>query len=1104
LKDYPTLNHCVRFVLESKGGAPAAAPAPVQAAAAPKPVAAQVTAPASSLREETVRTEIIALVSEKTGYPAEMLDPALDMEADLGIDTVKQAEIFGLIREKYSIPRKENLSLKDYPTLSHCVRFVLESTGGTATAVPAAPTSAAGTARAEEQQRAAAPQAAAAPTPVPAGTDDAIRADVVALVSEKTGYPAEMLELDLDMEADLGIDTVKQAEIFGLIREKYSIPRAEGLSLKDYPTLRHVIGFVQKSTGQAPAAPAAASSAPAPRPAAAPLTHNLRASVAVPAEEDKRAAAAKAEESSRFNPWRVEVYLKPAKSFIPPMAKDRPAVVLVAETKTAEPFVAAIEKAGGTAVVVKTDYASPAEAAEELKKVLKDRKAGGLLNLTALDLPPSFDDMTPNAFDKGYKRTARALFLAAQVLQPDLAEGWVVTLTRMGGTHGCRAKGPFQPLSGALTGLTKALARELPQASVRAVDFDAETAPSQMAELSLGELGSDDPRLEVGFVRGVRHALRLLRHPRPEILPRRVSQKSVFLITGGGGALATELAKDIAGRFKCRLVLLDLLPLPKEASAWARMSDAELKAFKDSMWEELKKDASRKATPVMLEKEFGRVRFAIKVHRNIEELIRLGAKVLYLSGDLNDPAEVAKAAKAAMKEFGQIDYVIHTAGLEESKLLADKKVEQYDRVIRPKAHGAFHLLKAVPVTGAQRWAFFSSVVARFGNIGQADYATANDFLVKLAAHMSAQKRSAVAFDLTAFANVGMAMKGGVTQFLESMGVDFMPPKIGLGMLLDELVYGGGETEVVLTGALGKFDPEGLMAQQAPAQPGGRQLHDEVLTAEPGRFVLEKTFSLESDPWLHDHSIEGVPYIAGVMGLELFAEASAKLLGAPPKAFSQVRYALPIKLLRGRPASVRVRAEKDGKGGELAIETEFVNAQGIKLGGTRTHFTARIHDGGGDPWEGLQKPALPQAGQKFVAGQDAIYTLNFHGPSFQVLAGMYVLNTQELLALYRRPAKALWPRNARTLVWEPLIVEAAFQTCGFRDLHFTKKLTLPDLAGVIERYDHGPAPDELFVYAVYRGPAQMNDGTDRRIYDAVVFDSSYRAWLRLREFRLIAQ
>ncbi len=46
-----------------------------------------------------------------------------------------------------------------------------------------------------------------------------------------------MLDLDLDLEADLGVDTVKQAEMFAAIREIYSIPRDENRKLRDYPTL---------------------------------------------------------------------------------------------------------------------------------------------------------------------------------------------------------------------------------------------------------------------------------------------------------------------------------------------------------------------------------------------------------------------------------------------------------------------------------------------------------------------------------------------------------------------------------------------------------------------------------------------------------------------------------------------------------------------------------------------------------------------------------------------------------------------------------------------------------------------------------------------------
>ena len=91
-------------------------------------------------RVDDVKERLLALVVEKTGYPKDMLDLDLDLEADLGVDTVKQAELFAAIREIYNIPRDENRKLRDYPTLAHVIRFVYENRpdlSGAATPSPA-------------------------------------------------------------------------------------------------------------------------------------------------------------------------------------------------------------------------------------------------------------------------------------------------------------------------------------------------------------------------------------------------------------------------------------------------------------------------------------------------------------------------------------------------------------------------------------------------------------------------------------------------------------------------------------------------------------------------------------------------------------------------------------------------------------------------------------------------------------------------------------------------------------------------------------------------------------------------------------------------------
>ena len=47
-----------------------------------------------------------------------------------------------------------------------------------------------------------------------------VAATLLAVVSEKTGYPAESLDLNLSLDADLGVDSIKRVEILSALQEK--------------------------------------------------------------------------------------------------------------------------------------------------------------------------------------------------------------------------------------------------------------------------------------------------------------------------------------------------------------------------------------------------------------------------------------------------------------------------------------------------------------------------------------------------------------------------------------------------------------------------------------------------------------------------------------------------------------------------------------------------------------------------------------------------------------------------------------------------------------------------------------------------------------------
>ncbi len=194
---------------------------------------------------------LINFVVEQTGYPPEVVELDADLEADLGIDSIKKAQLFGELPEYFDVQATDNLSLDDFPTLRHVMNFLAgasvksDAPAAVANLTPAAPVSPAPVASAPA---AAAPTVAPQAQPAGGGLDPAeLEKFLINFVVEQTGYPPEVVELDADLEADLGIDSIKKAQLFGELSEYFDVQATDNLSLDDFPTLRHVLDFLANS-----------------------------------------------------------------------------------------------------------------------------------------------------------------------------------------------------------------------------------------------------------------------------------------------------------------------------------------------------------------------------------------------------------------------------------------------------------------------------------------------------------------------------------------------------------------------------------------------------------------------------------------------------------------------------------------------------------------------------------------------------------------------------------------------------------------------------------------------------------------------------------------
>ena len=231
---------------------------------------------------------LLNITSEKTGYPVEMLELDMDMEADLGIDSIKRVEILGAMQEMYpDLPQANLEELGDKRTIGEIVEFLQAQISGnvsveielsevkhptlqdsvttvSVTEVEANETADIPTKFAEtviendveiaQTKSEFQPELETTGEIVKASSSDieiaSLAQTLLEITSEKTGYPVEMLELEMDMEADLGIDSIKRVEILGAMQDKYpDLPQGNVEEVGELRTIGQIVEYMEASLG---------------------------------------------------------------------------------------------------------------------------------------------------------------------------------------------------------------------------------------------------------------------------------------------------------------------------------------------------------------------------------------------------------------------------------------------------------------------------------------------------------------------------------------------------------------------------------------------------------------------------------------------------------------------------------------------------------------------------------------------------------------------------------------------------------------------------------------------------------------------------------------
>ncbi len=211
--------------------------------------------------KEKIKNEILEIYSEITKYPKDMLEPSMELEADLGIDTVKQATIYSILTDKYKLALSDGQALSNYPTIGHIINLVLGKLGennaieekqlkGNGKDNPVENECFEEVKQVKDQtgkrkiESTKIESTKIESVEIKSVPED-LETQILKLVSEITLYPVELLDKEMDMESDLGIDTVKQATILSIIRDKFQIPEESANNLSSYNTIGALIDYVK-------------------------------------------------------------------------------------------------------------------------------------------------------------------------------------------------------------------------------------------------------------------------------------------------------------------------------------------------------------------------------------------------------------------------------------------------------------------------------------------------------------------------------------------------------------------------------------------------------------------------------------------------------------------------------------------------------------------------------------------------------------------------------------------------------------------------------------------------------------------------------------------
>jgi acyl transferase domain-containing protein/NAD(P)-dependent dehydrogenase (short-subunit alcohol dehydrogenase family)/acyl carrier protein len=1048
--------------------------APGSDATKPEPVSPAASAPSLVPRGNgSIAGIVIDVVSEKTGYPEEVLELDMQLDADLGIDSIKRVEILSALQDRLpslpSIPPEVLGKLRSLRSIVEAISDPVASNGE--------PTEAAN---------------ASQDLPVNGAPGEMARV-LVETVALKTGYPAEMLELEMRLDTDLGIDSIKRVEIFSAIQDRLPGMRAAGPEeIGTLGTLRDIVAFLE---GRVPAVAEAHGPPPAAARSGAPASATIEEILLESVAEKTGVPIDMPELDMQLD---VDLGIDSANGF-----ESTAGLVL----RTLHPLARPLDLPDGReeialrggGIVWISDDGSPLAAAVERRLTERGYKAkvlgpGEVRSPSPGERLCGLIVLAPrDGSDHGLVTIAfRLMRAAAPALEESAARGGasLLTVSRLDGAFGLSGLGSAAgPISGALAGLAKTAACEWPSVNCKAMDVDAAfDVPEGAARVIVEEFLKRGP-LEVGLSRLGRTVVELESLANEEATQRRarpLAPGEVLVIAGGGRGVTAEVAVALASAFQPRLVLLGRSPAPSREEEWvASIADeAELKRA-------LAARSGRRPSPHELGQESRRILAGREIRRNLERIKGAGAAVVYESVDVRDGAAVQAVMARVHREFGPVRGLIHGAGVLADRRIIDQTDPQFDLVYHTKVLGLHNLFSALDPEALKLLVLFSSSTARFGRVGQVAYAAANEYLNKWAQQQSLRlpQCRVVSFNWGPWA--GGMVTDALKPMFEQEGLALIPLDAGARLVVEEARREASRgVELVVAAAPA---PIPTTARSKPATTTSRA------DREPLATVFRRDVDLESVPVLTSHVIDSHPVLPVALILEWMAEAALdRNPGLSILGVDDFRLFKGVILGHQKPATVELLAGKPvRRAAQFTVPVELSGA--LATGKAVAHARAVVVLGD------RLLASSPRLGEPVLArhamSREEIYqTVLFHGPQMQGIESVEGCGECGIVGwVSSAPGASEWidrPSRGKWLI-DPLAIDSAFQLVGLWTRAKVGSNSLPTGIGSLRLFQR-EFPEQGVRAIVEIGQS----GAARAVANIELVDQSGRLVARLDNFECV--